>query len=114
MGVGKAERLKKNSDFLVVLRKGRFWANELMGIRAVPTDREISRIGLVTSKRIGKAVIRNRVRRLLREATRPLPLVPGWDIVIIARQAAAEAPYRDIEAALRNLLERANLLGEER
>lgn len=112
--MGKAERLKKNSDFVTVLQKGRFWAGDLMGIRAMPTDREVSRIGLITSKRIGKAVVRNRVRRLLREASRPLPIVPGWDIVIIARQAAAEARYRDIEAALRKLLKRADLLGEDR
>jgi len=111
--VGKAERLKKSSDFRVVLQKGRFWADDLMGIRARPNAQGITRIGLITSKKIGKAVVRNRVKRLLREASKPLPIAPGWDIVIIARQAAAEAPYREIEACLRKLLKRANLLGED-
>lgn len=60
----------------------------------------------------GNAVVRNRTRRRLREALRPVyPLVKdGFLIVLVARQAAVEAPFADISADLRHVLQRAALL----
>ena len=69
-------------------------------------------MGLVVGKRIGTAVVRNRVKRLLREAARVRLncLPPGYDIVLIARQEAAGARLGDIAVALDVLLQRERLL----
>ena len=69
-----------------------------------------NRYGFVTSRAVGMAVVRNRVRRRLREAVRPLSLKDGWDIVVIARRSAAEATYRELRESLASLLTRAGVL----
>ena len=71
-----------------------------------------NRYGFVTSRAVGKAVTRNRLRRRLREAVRSLSLVNGWDVVVIGRRSAAEAIYGQIRESLAALLERAGLLAE--
>ena len=58
-------------------------------------------------------MVRNRVKRRLREIVRQTPLKPGWDIVIIARAAAAEADYGGLEKSARELLLRAGLITGE-
>lgn len=74
------------------------------------------RIGFSVSKRVGGAVVRNRVKRRLREAVRGrlTLLPPGWDIVISARPAAANADYATLDAELGELLERARLVRHTR
>lgn len=66
------------------------------------------------SRRIGKAVRRNRVKRLLREATRLrlARIAPGWDVVVIARGQAADADFWQIGAALDQVLASAGLLSD--
>lgn len=77
-------------------------------------------MGIVVSRKVGKAVVRNRVRRRLREATRallregvaPAALegpVPSFDMVVIARPSAAEASYHDLVHALRQAFGRGKL-----
>lgn len=59
---------------------------------------------------MGKAVVRNRVKRLLREGVRLTPTKLGWDVVLIARNPAATSDYHRIKAAIQDLFARANLL----
>ena len=68
-----------------------------------------NRYGFVASRAVGKAVVRNRVRRRLQEAVRSLRLDEGWDIVIIARRTAAAADYHELRESLAALLERAGI-----
>ncbi|MBI4299714.1 MAG: ribonuclease P protein component [Chloroflexi bacterium] len=106
----RESRLTKRSDFAAVYRGGRAWAHPLVVLRAMPNGSDRSRLGFVVSKRLGKAVSRNRVRRRLREALRRMPLEMGWDVVVIARTPAQEASFRELAAALEQLLTRAKLL----
>src|SRR5574341_2329504 len=79
-------RLRRRKDFDRVFRGGRAWSNNLLVLRSLASDLPHNRFGLVTSKRVGTAVVRNRVRRRLREALRPLPLGTAWDIVVSAKE----------------------------
>ncbi|MBE0480474.1 MAG: ribonuclease P protein component [Dehalococcoidia bacterium] len=110
----KGERLRKSSQFAEVYRKGRTWAGEFLVLKALPNKLEQNRYGYVTGKRVGNAVTRNRVKRLLREAVRSSPVKRGWDIVLIARKCTAEADYYEIGGAVRELLRRARILEEGR
>ncbi|MBT9160496.1 MAG: Ribonuclease P protein component [Dehalococcoidia bacterium] len=66
----KEERLTKSSQFAAVFKHGNTWVNDLMVLRSMPNGLELSRFGFVVSKKVGGAVVRNRVRRLLRETAR--------------------------------------------
>jgi ribonuclease P protein component len=110
----KALRLRGRKAFDAVFQQGRLWANELLILRAAPNGLEHNRYGFVVSKRLGKAVIRNRVRRRVREGLRSLSLPPGWDIVVSARGAAARADYHALKRAVASLLARAGVLAADR
>ena len=73
---------------------------------------EISRFGFSIGKRVGKAVIRNKVKRRLREAARLTSVQEGWDIVVIGRKEAGSADYNRLRRSLLGLLGRARLLAE--
>ena len=78
----------------------------------MPNGLERNRYGFVVGKRVGKAVVRNRVKRLLREVTRSAPTKSGWDMVLIARNPAAAADYYQIGSAVAGLLRRAHVLAD--
>ena len=105
--------LTKTKQYGLVYTKGSSWASNLVVVKALPNGLSFSRYGLAVGRRLGKAVVRNRVKRLLREIMRQTPLQPGWDMVIIARPPAAAASYRGLEESVRGLLLRAGLLAEE-
>lgn len=104
------QRLRRRKDFAAAYRKGRVQGNRLLVVRINPNEGDITRFGFVAGKVVGGAVIRNRVKRRLREAARSLDTKPGLDIVIGARKAAAEADFHGLKAALTTLLERGGAL----
>jgi len=87
-----------------------------MVLYVAPNGQEITRVGISTSKRVGKAVVRNRVKRLIRESIRQyLYAIPGGrDLVFTARPAIAEASLAQISRAMETLLERVRLLPRQR
>jgi ribonuclease P protein component len=93
-------RLKNSRDFRRVREKGKSSQSHLLRLGVLRYDDSTpSQIGIVTSKRVGGAVARNKTRRRLREIARAhLPLIaPGQMIVIVAKSAAATAPFEELK-----------------
>ncbi len=109
--VGGREYITRPKEYALVYARGNTWVSDLVVVRALPNGLPLSRCGFSVSKRVGKAVVRNRVKRRLREILRRTPLKTGWDIVFIARPAAAAADYASLRKAAEVLLTRAHLLG---
>ncbi|MGE5483634.1 MAG: ribonuclease P protein component [Ignavibacteriales bacterium] len=112
----RADRLRKPADFKAVYRQGRVFSGDLLRLYALPCGKG-RKAGVVASKKIGGAVARNRLRRLVREAVRAVyPLLSdGVHLVFVGRKGAREASFRDVSAEVRGLLERAGILaGRER
>lgn len=103
-------QLTKPEQYALVYNQGNSWAGSLLVMKALPNGLSLSRYGFSVSKRVGKAVTRNKVKRLLREILRLTPLKPGRDIFFIARPLAATANYASLKKAVDDLLSRAQLL----
>lgn len=109
----RAYRLRTPEQYQRVRRDGRTWDAGMLMLNAAPNRRRLSRCGFVTPKRLGGAVTRNRIRRRVREAVRLLypQIVPGWDIVFVARSPAlAEIAFPQLQALVQQALQRAGVL----
>jgi ribonuclease P protein component len=109
--VQREQRLRRERDFAAVYQRGRSWSNQLLAIRTLPAAGSTSRFGFAVGKRVGGAVVRNRVKRRLRALVRELDPAAGWDVVIIARPDAASVDFDRLRSALVSLFGRAGLLG---
>ena len=106
-------RLALSAEFDHVKKDGQVYRGQLMVLGIVPaTDAIHFRAGFVTSRAVGRAVVRNRVRRRLREIVRKhqREIVDGAWIVTIARASAARASYQQLEVEWLRLAKRASIL----
>jgi ribonuclease P protein component len=106
----KNKRLTKPEQYTSVYDAGITQVDRFLVLKAKPNHLEYSRFGISVSKKVGNAVIRNRVKRVLREVLRLIAKKPGWDIVIIARGPSAESKYQVLERSVSDLLSRSHLL----
>lgn len=103
--------LAKNKEFSNVFNKGKSVADKLLVLYKVPNDRNVTRFGYSVSKKVGKAVTRNRYKRILREISRhnQYEIRDGFDCVIIARPKILGESYWEIEKSFKRLASKAKL-----
>ena len=107
----KKYRIRKNSEFRVVYKKGRSLANKLLVLYIFRNIKKLNRTGVSVSKKVGKSVIRNKVRRLIKESYRlnNTNLKQGYDLVFIARNSAKNRSFLEIRKAMLELFKKAGL-----
>jgi ribonuclease P protein component len=106
----REQRLRAAADFQRVRDQSpRVWPHRLLVLHVAPNELGHARVGITVSGRVGKAVVRNRIRRRLREALRARldSLAAGYDVLVVARPPSAQASWPELDAALETVLQRA-------
>jgi ribonuclease P protein component len=111
--VGTLNMLRSPLDFQALQSGSRSRTHHLFTLRYRRNELDATRYGISTGRRIGPAVVRNRVRRRLRTLLRSLgpAVAPGWDVLIVARPASAAASQAQLGEALERLLRGAGIIG---
>lgn len=109
--LSKQFRLKKKYQFNYVYRVGKSVGGKLMVLYYCPSKNLNVKVGISVSKKLGHAVVRNRIKRRLREAIYPhlSNLKPNFNVIVIAKNAIAEASFDAIKSELNYLLKKAKL-----
>ena len=109
------ETLKKNYEFHRLYSKGKSRITPFLVVYARQTRRPGKRVGFTVSTKLGKAVKRNRVRRRLREIYRlnEERILPGTELVVVARGRAMTATYRQLESAFLSACGKLGILTEK-
>lgn len=104
-------RLKKKYQFNYCYRVGKTCAGKFMVLYYCPSKNKNVKVGISVSKKVGHAVVRNRTKRRLRECVMPHlnSLNPNYNLVIVARPNAADAPFDSLTQELHYLLTRSKL-----
>ena len=109
------EMLRSVSDFQQIQSHSRSRSHPLLLMRYRRNGLDRTRYGISTGRKVGPAVVRNGVRRRLRTILRALDreIQPGFDILLVARPAAAGVKQADLDIALRQLMRGAAILGSQ-
>lgn len=104
------ERLRRSQDFAATMRTGRRARHALLTAVARRTHGPDTRLGFAVSRRVGGAVVRNRVKRQIRMIARAHLWVTGYDVVIVAQPSCAEARFDELASAIASTCEKLGIL----
>ncbi len=104
-------RISRRSEFQKIYQEGRSHANRIAVLYVLKAKGDTPRVAVAAGRKLGNAVVRNRAKRRLREAIHQLwdRIVPGTQLLLIARAGCLEAPFDTIIQKLKELLERAGV-----
>lgn len=113
--MGSVKGLVKKKDFAEVYNYGKSVVDRILVLYCLPKEQPYSRFGFSVSKKLGKAVTRNRFKRILREIcrTNSKKIENGYDCVIIARPKIVEEDYKTIEKSFIKLARKAKIFSSE-
>ena len=110
--------LRKNNEFRTVYRRGKSYANDLLVLYVYPNRKNVTKdgerfnkVGVSVSKKVGKSVVRSRVKRLRLNSSE---LKEGYDFVFIARVAINGKDFKQVGKAMNNLIKKAGLRDNEK
>ena len=101
--------IKENRIFRKAYHKGKKEVTQNLVLYCIP-NKDLTRVGITVSTKVGKAVVRNRIRRLVRESWRTFCVKEGYDVIIVARTAAAKSDFHAIHKSLFELLSKSELI----
>ena len=106
--------LKNSKEFKHVYDNGKSYANKYLVMYICPNDKNLDRLGIQVSKKVGNSVVRHRLTRLIRESYRlNIDMFrDGLDIVVVAKPAAKGRTFKEIESALFHLGKISRILSE--
>ena len=111
-------KLRKNTEFRLVYRRGKSYANKLLVLYVFKNKNNLdkeklsyNKVGISVSKKVGNSVVRSRSKRLIYESYRLniKNIKTGYDFVFVARSAIDEKKYSDVEAAMINLFNKSGI-----
>lgn len=112
----KTVPLKKNFEFMRVYKKGRFYVGKYIILYVLPNRFTGPRLGITASKKVGKSVYRNRLKRLIRESYRLYEdfIIDGYDMVFVARNSEVMPGYQEISREMKFLLKKMEVFDKEK
>ena len=111
----RVNRLKKRYQFNYVYKSGEHFSGEHMVLYVASSKTKNIKVGLAVTKKVGHAVVRNKVRRRLREIIKKqVPILKqNNNIIVVARDNITEASFEKLSNEFLKLLKKANLINEE-
>lgn len=113
--MNKKQRIKKNAEFQTIFKKGKSFANRQFVVYCLYKEEDYYRVGLSVSKKVGNAVVRNRIKRYIRQTFLEIhdQVSPSMDYIIIARNPAAKLDFHETKKSIEHVLKVAKVLNKK-
>lgn len=110
--MNKRQRIKRNAEFQEIFKKGKSFANRQFVVYCLTKEEDYYRVGLSVSKKVGNAVVRNRIKRYIRQTFLEIhdQVYSKMDYIIIARNPAAKLDFHETKKSLEHVLKIAKVI----
>lgn len=105
------KRLRKTSEFYKVRQRGNSLSDRLLVMSVMQNQLDVTRFGFSIGKRVGNSVLRNKVKRRLRDIVHHTSICKGWDVVVTVRSGSSDPNFKKLNGSFNYLSNRLNILG---